>query len=208
MRFALDILFDEEMLTVVNGVGELADPVAEDNYSCFLAQLKVELDMSMPIDEEIDIGMLLHIRFGEAHQRFLVLTHIGRFLSVFALQSAMLGPVETKGHAPSGMDSGEQALAQSVAEDRADEFELRVGVAQSISVVEEEHLAIELCGERLSVEHHTAFIGQITIGPDVMVAYEIMNLHTHVGEFRELAKETAVAFRHDKIGRASCRERV
>ena len=68
-------------------------------------------------------------------------------------------------------------------EDALDELETLVGIAQTIAMRQEEDLAIELGGLRLLVEDDATLLFQIAIGPDIVVAREIMHLDTHIGEF-------------------------
>ena len=104
LAFALDILGHEEVVTIPDNVGELADPIAQDNHSGFLGELEVDLDVAMAIDEIVDVGMILDVLLREKHEVFAVLTHIGRLLVVRALQTAVLGPVQTEPHAPAGVE--------------------------------------------------------------------------------------------------------
>ena len=66
-------------------------------------------------------------------------------------------------------------------EDCPDEFETLVGVAQSVAMSQEEYLTVDLCSQRLLMQYHATFLLQIIIGPDIMIACEVMHLDTHVG---------------------------
>ena len=92
------------MVTVVNNISELIDPVAEDDHSCSFGKLKVQLDMPVAIDKIVDIGVILDIFLGVENQMFTVFTHIGRLLTIIVFQPAVLGPVQPKPHTPAGVD--------------------------------------------------------------------------------------------------------
>ena len=81
-------------------------------------------------------------------------------------------------------------------EDTAYHLERLVGVAQSVAVGQIEDLAIELDGLRLLVQDDATFLCQIVIGPDVVVACEVVHLDAHVCQLGYLSKETGEAFGH------------
>ena len=82
----------------------MGDPVTQDNHTRFLRQLKIDFDVAMAIDEIVDIGVILDVLLGEAHEIFAVLTHIRQFLTIRTLQATVLGPVEAEPHAPARME--------------------------------------------------------------------------------------------------------
>lgn len=45
------------MFSVVDGIGELADPVAENHHTGALGELEVELDVTVAVDEEVYFGV-------------------------------------------------------------------------------------------------------------------------------------------------------
>ena len=88
LRFtlALDVLRHQQVVSVVDDISEVADPVAEDNHPCLFRQLEVEFDMAMAIDEVVDIGMILDIFLRIEHEMLTVFSHVGRLLAVRPLQ--------------------------------------------------------------------------------------------------------------------------
>ena len=83
---SFDVLREEEMLAIVDHVGEVADPVAQDNHTGFLGELQVDLDVAMAIDEIVDVGVVLYILLGIEYQMLAVFAHIGRLLAADPLQ--------------------------------------------------------------------------------------------------------------------------
>ena len=143
--------------------------------------------MAVTVDEIVDVGMVFDVFLGEEHQVLTVLSHIVGFLAVGMLQTAVLRPGEAQPHAPAGVDGIEQFLAGAVVEHPLEELELLVGVAQTVAVGKEEHLAVNLGGDGCAVDNHAAFLLQIAVGPYIMVAGEEMHLHAHVGNLGYLA---------------------
>ena len=111
LAFALDVLRHEKVLAIPDDVGEMGNPVAQNDHTSLLCQLKIDLDVAVAIDEIVDVGMILDVLLGEEHKVFAVLSHISRFLIVSPLQTAVLSPVKPKPHAPAGMEPGEKPLA-------------------------------------------------------------------------------------------------
>ena len=68
------------------------NPIAQDKNAGSTTQHQIEHDVTMPIDEEIDIGMRLQVILGIEHQWFFVLAHILRFTTILAFQTTMLRP--------------------------------------------------------------------------------------------------------------------
>ena len=95
------------------------------------------------------------------------------------------------------MQRTEQRLARTAVEYTAQELEARVGIAQSVAVREVEHLVVNLHCLRLRVYRHAAFVVQIAVGPDVVVARKEVHFYAHVGEFGYFSEEARVAFGHD-----------
>ena len=198
LRFtlALDVLRHQQVVSVVDDISEVADPVAEDNHPCLFRQLEVEFDMAMAIDEVVDIGMILDIFLRIEHEMLTVFSHVGRLLAVRPLQPRVLGPVQSEPHAPAGMYGRKHPLAHGRMEDAANELKRLTWVAQSVAVGQEEHLSIDLCRFRLLVQDDTTLLLQIIVGPDIVVAGEVMHLDAHVRQFRDFPKESGEAFRH------------
>ena len=94
------------------------------------------------------------------------------------------------------MHEVEQPLTGAVVEDFPEQLEFCVVVAQSVTMRQEEYLSVDLCRDGLLVDDESTLVVQVAIGPQVVVACEEVDLHAHVGQFRELAEETGVAFGH------------
>ena len=95
----------------------------------------------------------------------------------------MLCPCHAEPLAPAGMYCREHDLTEAIMEQGTQEFEFLVWVAKSVAMGEEEHLAVDLGGERLFVEYHTALLLKVVVGPDIVVAGELVYLDTQVCEF-------------------------
>ena len=95
------------------------------------------------------------------------------------------------------MDGGEHKLAYLTVEEDTEELEFLVGITQSVAMGKEEYLSVYLCCERLLVQYHSTFFLQVVEGPDVVIACEVVYLHTHIREFRQFAEETGISTRHD-----------
>ena len=52
---ALDVLRHQQVVAVVDDIGELANPIAKDDHPSPFRQLEVNLDMAMAIDEVIHV---------------------------------------------------------------------------------------------------------------------------------------------------------
>ena len=100
---AFDVLREEQVLAVEDYIGEVGDPVAEDDHAGFLGELQIYFDVTMTVDEVIYVRVVLDVLFGKQYQMLAVLTHIGRLFAVRTLHAAVLGPVQSKPHAPTGM---------------------------------------------------------------------------------------------------------
>ena len=166
------------MFAIVDGIGELPNPVAEDEHAsaAFLTRLfvgsvfvdfgrsdglakhQVEFDMAVAIDEEVDVGMRLKVLLRVEYQMFAVLTHVGWFLAVGTLQARMFCPALSELHAPPRVYEVEQSLTGAVVEHPPQELELPVGIAESVAVCEVEHVAIDIGREWLPVEDDAAFL--------------------------------------------------
>ena len=187
------------MLAIEDCVGELRNPVSKDEHAAGAQEHQVELNVAMAEDEEVDVGVRTEIVLGKDDEFLAVLTLIGRFLTVFALQATVACPFQTEGHAPAGMDAGEEALAQAIVEDAAQELELAVLAAQSIAMAEVEEAAVDFHHATLRVERDATFLLQIVAHPQVVVAREEVHLHAHVRQFANLSQQTGVALGHDGL---------
>ena len=184
------------MIAVPDHIRKLGYPVAKDDDSRLLGELQVDLDMTVSIDKDIDIRVILDVFLGIENQVFTLLTHKGLNTITLVCQSRMLGPRQSEPHTPTGMEGREKMLAKAVMEDRANDLERLAGVAQAVAMCQIEYLSIELYGLWLLVEDDTTLALQIFVGPDVVVACEIVHLDTHIGQLGYLAKETGEALRH------------
>lgn len=102
--FSFDVILQEKVLTVEHGIGELTDPVAQNQHPAVPVQHQIELNVTMAKDKVVDIGVRLQIFLGIHHQIFLILAHIRRFSSLaLMLHAAVFGPREPKLHAPTRM---------------------------------------------------------------------------------------------------------
>ena len=137
----------------------------------------------MPEDEIVDVRMRLQILLGKQHQVLFVLTHIRRFLTIHALHPTHLSPLQSEPHRPTGMQRAEQSLTGTVMEDTLEHLEFFVRITQSVAMSHEEHLSPDLRGQRLFMQDHPTLLFQVTIHPDVMVAGEVMHLHTGIRKF-------------------------
>lgn len=196
LAFSFHIFLKEEMLAIINHIRELPYPVAENHHPDLAPEHEVELYVAVAVDVTVDVRVGLHILLGVAHEIFLVLAHVWRFLAVGTLHAAHLCPFQSEPHAPARMYHAEEALAYAVVEHAADKLELMVGVAQSVAMGEIEHLAVDVHRLGLFMENHSTFLLQIAVHPDVVVAGEVMHLHTHVGQLRQFAQEARVALGH------------
>lgn len=196
-RLALLVLICHEVGAIEYGIGKLCYPVAKDEHSLLMRQHKVELYMAMTVDVTVDVRMLLHILLGIEHERLLAFSLEWQFLAILTLQARVLGPCQTEAHGEVRMQKvGEHPLTHAVMEHSAYEAELAVAVTQSVAMSEIEHLSVYLRYQWLTVDVHTTLALQILICPDVMVAGEVMNLHSHVRQLRAFAKEACEALWH------------
>ena len=99
LALAFYIFLHEHVFTIVNGIGKLADPVAQYHHACLMAfcfcrtgQVDIKLNMTMSEDEVVDIGMILDILLGIEHQMFLVLPQIDGLVFLLMTDIAVFGP--------------------------------------------------------------------------------------------------------------------
>ena len=81
------------------------------------------------------------------------------------------------------MQRVEQHLARAVVEYALYELEAAVGVAQSVAVRYVEHLVVDLYRLGFGVHDKATLLFEVAVGPDVVVAGEVVHLHAHVGQF-------------------------
>ena len=143
--------------------------------------------MAVPENEEVDVGVILEIGLGKEDEGLFVLALEGRFAAVFALEATVFGPLQAEAHAPARMEGGKETLRQAIVEEGAKEGEAATLDAETVTVGEIENLVGDLDSAGRSVEHHAALFDQIIAHPQVVVAGEIVDLDTEVGEFGEFA---------------------
>ena len=80
------------------------------------------------------------------------------------------------------MEGRECPLADAVVEDALKQLETLVGVAQPVTVGQEEYLAVNLRRLRLLMQDDTALLLQVFVGPDVVVARKVVYFDTQVGQ--------------------------
>ena len=83
LAFSFNILLHKQVFAVVNHVGEVTDPIAEDDNACLLGELQVNLDVAMTIDEIVYVGVILNVFLSVENQMLFVFTHKDR--SAFGL---------------------------------------------------------------------------------------------------------------------------
>ena len=197
MALSFDVGLEEHVLPVEGGVGELGDPVAEDEHAAFPREHDVEFYMPMSIDVVVDVGVGLHVFFRVTDEVLALFTQIGGLTSIGMFDARMFGPVESQLHAPPRMHEVEHPLAGFVVEHLAQELELRIGIAESVAVGKIEHAVVDLDGAGLAVQDDAAFLLQIAVGPQVVVAREIVHFDPVVGKFGELSEETRESLGND-----------
>ena len=196
LTLALNKGIEEKVLAIEHGIGELRNPVAEDKHPTGALEHQVELNVAMAEDEEVDVGVRAEVVLGKDDEFLAVLTLIGRFLAVFAFHTTVACPFQAEGHAPAGMDAGEEALAQAIVEDAAQEFELAVLAAQPFAMAQVEEAAVDIHHAALRVERDATFFLQVVAHPQVVVAREEMHLHAHVRQLAYLAQQAGVTLGH------------
>ena len=97
--FPLDIFFKELVFPIIDSIGELTYPIAENHESSLVSaicvrawQINIKFNMAVPEDEIVDIRVLFNIVFGEEYQMFLVFAEISHVVSFFMLDIAMACP--------------------------------------------------------------------------------------------------------------------
>lgn len=197
-RLAFEIRIEDHSLAVEAGEGELGNPVAEDEYAGRAGEHEVKFNVAMAEDEVVDIGVGLEVLLGKEAKRLLVLALIGWLLAVFTLETRVLGPFEAEAHAPTGMDGGEERLAEPTVEERADETEAGVHLAETVTMGDEKGLAIELyCLCFFAMQFHATFALEVVLYPNIVVAREVVHLHAEVGKFGDFAEKASVASGYD-----------
>jgi len=185
------------VFAIEDGIGVRSDPVAQNEDAALTGEHEVEFDVAVPEDEEVDVGMILEILLGEGDKVLIVLTQIGWITAFEAvLHAAVLGPLQTEGYAPTGMEGGKHPLTQFVVKNTTQEAEGTAGIAQPIAMPEEEQLIGEFDSDGLVVHDHATLLLEVVLDPDVVVAGKEMHLDTVVGEFADLAQQTRKTLGH------------
>ena len=154
--------------------------------------------MAVSEDEVVDPRVCAQIILGEEHEELFVLAQITRLVGLM-LQAAVFSPLQAEVYAPPRMDGCEEYLTQTVAEDEAQQLELRVGVAEAVAVGQEEDLVAEFQRQWFAVHDDAAFFLQIVVGPDVMVTGEEVHLYAEVRQLADFAQEAREALRHHQF---------
>ena len=106
-----------KVMAVKLAVTEVANPVTQNDDTAGGLQRKVEHDVAMAKNEELNIGMRLQIAFGPNHLKLLILTQIGgQGRAEFAL-TVVQGPGVSERHGDVGVNPAEKPLADFVAEE-------------------------------------------------------------------------------------------
>lgn len=76
LTLALYIFLEKEMFTVEYSVGKLRNPVAQNQHAG-ATNLQIELNVTMTIDEKVNVGMRLLVFFRVNHKVFALLASVG-----------------------------------------------------------------------------------------------------------------------------------
>lgn len=196
LRFAFDEVLHAQRVAIKYSIGAELNPVAQNEQSGLARKHEVEFDMTMPIDEVIDVGVRLEIFLGVDDERLLVFTLISRCPLLLVFQPAMLGPFKAELQAPAGGYTGKQPLQHGIVKHAAQESELAVGVTQPIAMSQIEEFALDIYSHRFIMHDDTTLLGEILLAPEVVVTDEKVHLYTMVGEFAHLAQEAGKPLRH------------
>ena len=90
-------------------------------------------------------------------------------------------------------------MHRAAVEQQAQQFEARVGVAQTVAVGQVELLAADFGGQCLAVQDDAALLLQVVAAPNVVVADEEMHFHPEVRQLGHLAQKARVALGHDGL---------
>ena len=104
------------MLAVKHGVGEELDPVAEEDDTRAVGEHEVVVEMAVPENEKVDVGVILEIGLGKEDEGLFVLALEGRFATVFALEATVFGPLQAETYAPTRMEGGKEPLRHAIVE--------------------------------------------------------------------------------------------
>ena len=124
----------------------------------------------MTVNKEIDVRMRLQILLGVEYQWFLMFAHVFGLLTIFPLQATMLGPLHSKINAPTGVKHRKEALQGLAMEHRTKRLEFPITVSQAISMSQIKFLAVNLAGQRFTMDDDTTFLLQIIPTPDIMIS--------------------------------------
>ena len=80
----------------------------------------------------------------------------------------------------------EKTLAETAAEEHPPKIEPSVRVSQSVAVTHQHTLPAQLHHDRLVVHHSAHLLRQVVEYPHIVISDEKMNLHTLVGQLRQL----------------------
>ena len=159
MCLSLDKVLHAQLLTIKHGIGAEVYPLAQDEQAGLTREHEVKFDVTMTVDEIIDVGVRLQIFLGIDDKRLILLAHISGRSLTFVLEATMLGPFQPKLYAPARVNASKQTLQHRIVEHGTKEQELAVLVAKSITVSEVEELTLNLGRERFIVHRHTTLLG-------------------------------------------------
>lgn len=75
LTLALDIFLEKEVFTVEYGIGKLRNPVAQNQHTG-APDLQIELNVTMTIDEKVNVGMRLLVFFRVNHKVLALLASV------------------------------------------------------------------------------------------------------------------------------------
>ena len=90
----------------------------------------------------------------------------------------------------------EKLVAKTAAEEDAHKVEPPVGMSKTVTMADEETLAVEFHLHRVIMNDGAKLFGQVVEYPHVVIADEEMNLHATIGQFGQLAQQTHMATGH------------
>lgn len=175
------------------GVGEMLDPITEDEDAAAAAQHQVEHDMPVSEDEIVRFVAFTYLSLGKLHQMLLVLTHIVGEL--VAREAALLAPPVRKAHRDIRMNPAEHLLADLVVEESSHELQHLGIIAKSVTMSEIKLATSTLYLFGTGMQGAADFLRKIVENPDIMVTGEPMDLDSLVGHHGDFAEETCESTR-------------
>ena len=187
LGLAFDVVLHPQLVAIEDGIGELRDPVAEDADAGGVGEHQVKLDVAMAEEEVVDVGVCAQVVLGKEHQMLLVLAQIARRVLSLVQFAAVSCPTQAHIEAPAWMHAGKEDLTDAIVEEETQKLELRVGVAQTVAMCQEENLVGKLQRDRFAVHDDATLSLQIVVCPHVVVAGEEVHLHAQVRQLAHLS---------------------